>query len=477
MKKALLLFLAGAFVLAGCDKNNEENGGGGTTDPNAPKITVTPPQVNATYEGGDFTVNYTVENSVDGANVSATPGDAWVKVTSAADGVINFTVDAFTETENRSTLVEVVYDYGDGSVKTQFNVVQSGVEDNVTLIDEISVMQIVYCGRISSEGNINAAEGPFGYQVQIVDKPLQDGYIAADAVVLTLMFLSDQAPVAEDLSKPVPADKIILPDGEYAVGSYGAGSVWNKASYIQKVNSNGNAYEFERVLAGGSVTIANNGTEVSISAKITDEDGGEWDVDAAVVPSAYEGRFSSTLKGDKEVNLDGAQVSAMYYGAGGYYQGCNLPIWSLQYVTAENEILQFEFVAPADCTFASGFPTGTFTAATNALNANTFVPGSNQSGYLYGSWYMTIVQQTQQGYQVGDPMASLVGGTVEITKDGDNYTVKVNAQDDIPYNITAEWTGTINAQDASQQMAPARITSVPDSRISLESVTDNLFRK
>ena len=44
MKKALLLFLAGAFVLAGCDKNNEENGGGGTTDPNAPKITVTPPQ-------------------------------------------------------------------------------------------------------------------------------------------------------------------------------------------------------------------------------------------------------------------------------------------------------------------------------------------------------------------------------------------------------------------------------------------------
>ena len=476
MKKALLLFLAGAFVLAGCDKNNEENGGGGTTDPNAPKITVTPPQVNATYEGGDFTVNYTVENSVDGANVSATPGDAWVKVTSAADGVINFTVDAFTETENRSTLVEVVYDYGDGSVKTQFNVVQSGVEDNVTLIDEISVMQIVYYGRISSEGSINAAEGPYGYQVQIVDKPLQDGYIAADAVVLTLMFLSDQAPVAEDLSKPVPADKIILPDGEYAVGSYGAGSVWNKASYIQKVNSNGNAYEFERSLAEGSVTIANNGTEVSISAKITDEDGGEWDVDAAVVPSAYEGRFSSTLEGDKEVNLEGSEVTALYYGTN-RYQGCNLPVWFIQYLTTDKEILQFEFVAPSGSTFASGFPTGTFTAATNALNANTFVPGFNQSGYLYGSWYMTIVQQTQQGYQVGDPMASLVGGTVEITKDGDNYTVKINAQDDISYNITAEWTGTINAQDASQQMAPARITSVPDSRISLESVTDNLFRK
>ena len=73
--------------------------------------------------------------------------------------------------------------------------------------------------------------------------------------------------------------------------------------------------------------------------------------------------------------------------------------------------------------------------------------------------------------------AAKEGGTVEITKDGDNYTVKVNAQDDIPYNITAEWTGTINAQDASQQMAPARITCVPDSRISLEYVTDNLFRK
>ena len=105
---------------------------------------MTPPQVNATYEGGDFTVNYTVENPVDGANVTANPGDEWVKVSSAADGVINFTVDAFTETENRSTLVEVVYDYGDGSVKTQFNVVQSGVTGDVTSIDEISLMQIAY---------------------------------------------------------------------------------------------------------------------------------------------------------------------------------------------------------------------------------------------------------------------------------------------------------------------------------------------
>ena len=214
---------------------------------------------------------------VDGANVTANPGDEWVKVSSAADGVINFTVDAFTETENRSTLVEVVYDYGDGSVKTQFNVVQSAVTGDVTSIDEISLMQIAYYGRISSEGYINAAEGPYGYQVQIVDKPLQGGYIAADAVILTLMFLSDQAPDAADLSKPVPADKIILPDGEYAVGSYGAGTVWNEASVIQKVNSAGNGYEFERSLAEGSVTIANNGTEVSISAKITDEDGGEWD--------------------------------------------------------------------------------------------------------------------------------------------------------------------------------------------------------
>lgn len=475
MKKALLLFLAGAFVLAGCDKNNEENGGGGTTDPNAPKIAVTPPQVNATYEGGDFTVNYTVENPVDGANVTANPGDEWVKVSSAADGVINFTVDAFTETENRSTLVEVVYDYGDGSVKTQFNVVQSGVEDNVTLIDEISVMQIAYYGRISSDGSINAAEGPYGYQVQIVDKPLQGGYIAADAVVLTLMFLSDQAPDAEDLSKPVPADKIILPDGEYAVASYGAGTVWNEASVIQKVNSAGNDYEFERYLAEGSVTIANNGTEVSISAKITDAEEGVWDINAAVTPSAYEGRFNSTLEGDKAVNLEGSKVTALYYGTN-VYQGCDLPIWFIQYQTTDNEFLQFEFVAPSGSTFASGFPTGTFTASYD-LEENTFVPGFTQNNNLYASWYMTIVKQTQQGYQVGDPMASLVGGTVEITKDGDNYTVKVNAQDDIPYNITAEWTGTINAQDASQQMAPARITCVPDSRISLESVTDNLFRK
>ena len=96
---------------------------------------------------------------------------------------------------------------------------------------------------------------------------------------------------------------------------------------------------------------------------------------------------------------------------------------------------------------------------------------------MLASWFMTIVEKTQQGYSVGDPMAPLVGGTVNITKEGDNYTVVVNAKDDISYNITATWTGTIEPQDYSQQMAPARITCVPDSRISLESVTDNLFRK
>lgn len=476
MKKALLLFLAGAFVLAGCDKNNEENGGGGTTDPNAPKITVTPPQVNATYEGGDFTVNYTVENPVDGANVTANPGDEWVKVSSAADGVINFTVDAFTETENRSTLVEVVYDYGDGSVKTQFNVVQSGVTGDVTSIDEISLMQIAYLGRVSSDGFINAAEGPYGYQVQLVDKPLQDGYLGADAVVMSLVFLSDQAPDAEDLSKPVPADKIILPDGDYTVGAYGAGNIWAEVSGVDKVNSTGDGYELQRALAGGSMTITNNGSEVSVSAKITDAEEGVWDIEATVAPVAYEGRFSSTLEGDVNIDLEDSDVSALYYGV--RYENCDLPVWSLQYLTANDEILQFEFVAPAGSTFASGFPIGTFTAAKDALNANTFVPGFNQSGRLYASWFMTIVEQTSQGYSVGDPMAPLVGGTVEISKDGSgNYTVKVNATDDIPYNITATWTGVIEAMDGTQQYAPTKVSKVSSSRLSLEPVADNLFRK
>ena len=476
MKKTFLFFLAGALMLAGCEKNNGENSGNEPVDPNAPKIVVEPTRITSTWEGGEFTVYYSVENPVDGATVLATPQEDWVEIISCADGKINLSIGEYTEAENRSTLVDVEYEYGEGeSVSVQFNVIQTSLEDNVTLIDEFSVMQIIYLGRVSADGYINADDGYYGYQVQLIDLPLQGNYISANSNVLNLVFLSDQAPDVAEPSKPIPADQIIIPDGEYAVGSYGAGSVWNEASVIQKVNSAGNAYEFERVLAGGSVTITNNGTEVSISAQITDAEDAVWNIDAAVTPSAYEGRFNSTLEGDKEVNLEGSEVTALYYGTN-RYQGCDLPVWFIQYLTTDNEILQFEFVAPSGATFASGFPTGTFTAS-YGLEENTFVPGFTQNNYLYASWYMTIVSQTQQGYSVGDPMAPLVGGTVEITKDGDNYTVKVNAQDDISYNITAEWTGTINAQDASQQMAPARITCVPDSRISLESVTDNLFRK
>ena len=475
MKKTFLFFLAGALMLAGCEKNNGENSGNEPVDPNAPKIVVEPTRITSTWEGGEFTVDYSVENPVDGATVLATPQEDWVEIISCADGKINLSIGEYTEAENRSTLVDVEYEYGEGeSVSVQFNVIQTSLEDNVTLIDEFSVMQIIYLGRVSADGYINADDGYYGYQVQLIDLPLQGNYISANSNVLNLVFLSDQAPDVAEPSKPIPADQIIIPDGEYAVASYGAGTVWSDVSAVQKVNSEGTGYEFERTLAGGSVTITNNGTEVSISAKITDSEDAQWNIDATVEPMAGDGRFSSTIEGDVEVDFSGSQVTAGYYGA--YYQGCSLPVWYIQYVTTDNEIVCFDFIAPAEYTFEKGFPTGTFTASNN-LKANTFVTGFNQQGYMLASWYMTIVEQTSQGYSVGDPMASLVGGTVEITENAGNYTIKINALDDKSQSVSGTWTGSITPLDYSQAPAqtPAKLSKV--SRISPMSGVNNLLRK
>ena len=100
-----------AFTLMGCDNKTEP--------------IVEPPQLNITHEGdfqidplgGDYSIPYEIINEVDGGqiNVSVEEGCDWiVSLNYNTYGNVSFTVPANESGEDRTTVMTIVYTYGEG---------------------------------------------------------------------------------------------------------------------------------------------------------------------------------------------------------------------------------------------------------------------------------------------------------------------------------------------------------------------------
>lgn len=131
------MLLAGVFALAGCDKGND----GPTPDSNAPKIefdgganfTVLP-------EGGEQSITYNIVNSVDGGKVSsAKSSESWLgSFNCDTPGTISFTSEPNESGADRSTVITVTYEYGNGeSVDAQLNAIQKAWDKPLTFEIEV----------------------------------------------------------------------------------------------------------------------------------------------------------------------------------------------------------------------------------------------------------------------------------------------------------------------------------------------------
>ena len=74
---------------------------------------------------------------------------------------------------------------------------------------------------------------------------------------------------------------------------------------------------------------------------------------------------------------------------------------------------------------------GTYTVATETVAKNTFLAGSMSGTQYVGSWYFDVVG----GYYGSYGRAPLTGGSITIAKDGNNYVVTYNCQDDNGHQI------------------------------------------
>lgn len=104
MKKIFGLLAICALTLVGCNDTPEP-------EPivKAPVVTLDKESIEASAEGGEFTVNYTIENAVEGVTLSVNEDAEWISDVVASDGVITFTVAANDVEEQREAVLNVEY--------------------------------------------------------------------------------------------------------------------------------------------------------------------------------------------------------------------------------------------------------------------------------------------------------------------------------------------------------------------------------
>ena len=105
MKKIFGLLAMSAFALVACNPDTPE------PEPvvEAPVVTLDKQSVEASAEGGEFTVNYTVENPVEGVTLAVTEDVVWIEDVTAEDGAISFVVAANDLEEAREATLNVEY--------------------------------------------------------------------------------------------------------------------------------------------------------------------------------------------------------------------------------------------------------------------------------------------------------------------------------------------------------------------------------
>ena len=125
-----MMFAAATFSLTGCeDMNTEEPTPDGGPGADVPELTLKTTTVSAVAEEKTYTVEYSVKNAVEGAEVSASCPETWVTgIDTDKDGVISFSVEANGTDDVRSAEVTVTYSWGEGedeSVEDSFTVEQA----------------------------------------------------------------------------------------------------------------------------------------------------------------------------------------------------------------------------------------------------------------------------------------------------------------------------------------------------------------
>ncbi len=395
MKKIFSILLLASLIMVACEEPAEQ--------PNA-SVTVTPESVEFTADGGVAEVSFNTEGGA-GSKVSVKEDASWLDA-KVNGSVINLTATANTTANVREVVVTVKYE----SAEATFTVKQAGSEYDVVF--NAKRFEGIYFGtEFSAMHNYYIILSDVGVNTDASAKANGKYYYF-------------------DMYRNIKADEMnpVLPDGEYkfdTTNSYADKTFSDEGSWYAVTGADGKAAE-SASFKEATVTVKNG----KFSAIIVMEDDTTHYV-------SYEGDLVATthittLSGDVEFNIEGAEITATNYGDTLEVGQQN---WFVE--ARKGDDLFFFEVFTTNSASCDGIYQ-VLPADSKDYN-NRFIPGLIGSDGLVGSWYAKLTDDTIKG----DVMAPMSSGMIRITTEGNAMTIELGCKDDAGNNITGSIKGNI----------------------------------
>ena len=395
MKKIFSVLFLAALIMVACEEPAEQ--------PNA-SVTVTPESVEFTADGGVAEVSFNTEGGA-GSKVSVKEDASWLDA-KVNGSVINLTATANTTASVREVVVTVKYE----SAEATFTVKQTGSEYDVVF--NAKRFEGIYFGtEYSAMHNYYIILSDVGVKTDASAKANGKYYYF-------------------DMYRNIKADEMnpVLPDGEYkfdAANSYADKTFSDDGSWYAVTGADGKVTE-SASFKEATVTVKNG----KFSAIIVMEDDTTHYV-------SYEGDLVATthittLSGDVEFNIEGAEITATNYGDTLEVGQQN---WFVE--ARKGDDLFFFEVFTTNSASCDGIYQ-VLPADSKDYN-NRFIPGLIGSDGLVGSWYAKLTDDTIKG----DVMAPMSSGMIRITTEGNAMTIELGCKDDAGNNITGSIKGNI----------------------------------
>ena len=395
MKKIFSILLLASLIMVACEEPAEQ--------PNA-SVTVTPESVEFTADGGVAEVSFNTEGGA-GSKVSVKEDASWLDA-KVNGSVINLTATANTTANVREVVVTVKYE----SAEATFTVKQTGSEYDVVF--NAKRFEGIYFGtEYSAMHNYYIILSDVGVKTDASAKANGKYYYF-------------------DMYRNIKADEMnpVLPDGEYkfdTTNSYADKTFSDDGSWYAVTGDDGKVKE-SASFKEATVTVKNG----KFSAIIVMEDDTTHYV-------SYEGDLVATthittLSGDVEFNIEGAEITATNYGDTLEVGQQN---WFVE--ARKGDDLFFFEVFTSNSASCDGIYQ-VLPADSKDYN-NRFIPGLIGSDGLVGSWYAKLTDDTIKG----DVMAPMSSGMIRITTEGNAMTIELGCKDDAGNNITGSIKGNI----------------------------------
>jgi hypothetical protein len=395
MKKIFSILFLASLIMVACEEPAEQ--------PNA-SVTVTPESVEFTADGGVAEVSFNTEGGA-GSKVSVKEDASWLDA-KVNGSVINLTATANTTANVREVVVTVKYE----SAEATFTVKQAGSEYDVVF--NAKRFEGIYFGtEYSAMHNYYIILSDVGVKTDASAKANGKYYYF-------------------DMYRNIKADEMnpVLPDGEYkfdATNSYADKTFSDDGSWYAVTGADGKVTE-SASFKEATITVKNG----KFSAIIVMEDDTTHYV-------SYEGDLVATthittLSGDVEFNIEGAEITATNYGDTLEVGQQN---WFVE--ARKGDDLFFFEVFTTNSASCDGIYQ-VLPADSKDYN-NRFIPGLIGSDGLVGSWYAKLTDDTIKG----DVMAPMSSGMIRITTEGNAMTIELGCKDDAGNNITGSIKGNI----------------------------------